>query len=196
MKTPVMKITIFENAAEFRRWLERNHPLVEEFWVGFYNQRSKKTSIKYLEAVDEALCFGWIDGLRQSVNETTYRVRFTPRKTRSNWSAVNIRRAEELMKLGRVTPPGLSAFKNRTEKKSYSYEMRPQQFEAAHEKQFKKNKQAWEFFRAEAPWYQRTATYWVVSAKKEETRQKRLAILIADSGAGRRLASVTAKKAQ
>lgn len=191
-----MRAKIFKRATEFRTWLESHHATVEEFWVGFYNQRSPKTSIKYLEAVDEALCFGWIDGLRQSVNETTYRVRFTPRKARSNWSAVNLWRAEELMKLGRLAPAGWLAFKNRPEKKSYSYEMRPQKFEAAQEKRLKENQRAWEFFRTQAPWYQRTATYWVVSAKKEETRQKRLETLIADSEAGRRLGLVTAKKSK
>jgi uncharacterized protein YdeI (YjbR/CyaY-like superfamily) len=191
-----LKVRIFKDAVEFRRWLGSNHGTVEEFWVGFYNQRSKQTSMKYLEAVDEALCFGWIDGLRQSVNETTYRVRFTPRKMRSNWSAVNIRRAQELKRQGRLAPAGLKAFTKRPEKKLYSYETRPQKFAQAQEKRFRANAQAWEFFRAQAPWYQRTATYWVLSAKKEETLQKRLETLIADSAAGRRLGVVKAKKSK
>ena len=191
-----MKVRIFKDAGEFRRWLESNHDSVEEFWVGFYNQRSHQISMKYPEAVDEALCFGWIDGLRQSVNETTYRVRFTPRKVRSNWSAVNIRRAQELKKLGRLAPAGLIAFTQRPEKKLYSYETRPQKFAQAQEKRFAANVEAWKFFRAQAPWYQRTATYWVLSAMKEDTRQKRLETLIADSAAGRRLSAVTAKKSK
>jgi uncharacterized protein YdeI (YjbR/CyaY-like superfamily) len=191
-----LKVRIFKDSLEFRRWLESNHASVEEFWVGFYNQRSHQTSMKYPEAVDEALCFGWIDGLRQSVNETTYRVRFTPRKVQSNWSAVNIRRAQELKRLGRLAAAGLKAFTNRPEKKLYSYETRPQQFEQAQEKRFAANAEAWKFFRGQAPWYQRTATYWVLSAKKEETRQKRLEILIADSSAGQRLGVVKAKKSK
>jgi uncharacterized protein YdeI (YjbR/CyaY-like superfamily) len=191
-----LKVRIFKDAVEFRRWLESNHAAVEEFWVGFYNQRSRQTSMRYPEAVDEALCFGWIDGLRQSVNETTYRVRFTPRKARSNWSAVNIRRVQELKSLGRLAPAGLIAFTKRPEKKLYSYETRPQQFEQAQEKRFTANPEAWKFFRAQAPWYQRTATYWVLSAKKEETQQKRLEILIADSAAGQRLGVVKAKKSK
>jgi uncharacterized protein YdeI (YjbR/CyaY-like superfamily) len=191
-----LKVRIFKDAGEFRRWLESNHDSVEEFWVGFYNQRSHQISMKYPEAVDEALCFGWIDGLRQSVNETTYRVRFTPRKVRSNWSAVNIRRAQELKKLGRLAPAGLIAFTQRPEKKLYSYEARPQKFAQAQEKRFAANVEAWKFFRAQAPWYQRTATYWVLSAMKEDTRQKRLETLIADSAAGRRLSAVTAKKSK
>jgi uncharacterized protein YdeI (YjbR/CyaY-like superfamily) len=189
-----LKVRIFKNAAEFRRWLKSNHATVEEFWVGFYNQHSQQTSMRYPEAVEEALCFGWIDGLRQSVNETTYRVRFTPRKVRSNWSAVNIRRVQELKRLGRLAPAGLIAFTKRPEKKLYSYETRPQKFSPTQEKCFMANGEAWEFFRAQAPWYRRIATYWVLSAKKEETRQKRLETLIGDSAAGRRLGMVTAKK--
>jgi uncharacterized protein YdeI (YjbR/CyaY-like superfamily) len=191
-----LKVRIFKDAVEFRHWLESNHASVEEFWIGFYNQRSNQTSMKYPEAVDEALCFGWIDGLRQGVNETTYRVRFTPRQLRSNWSAVNIRRAQELKKQGRLAAAGLTAFTKRPKKKLYSYETRPQKFGQAQEKGFRANAEACKFFQAQAPWYQRTARYWVLSAKKEETRQRRLEALIADSAAGRRLGVVKAKKSK
>ncbi len=189
-----MKVKIFKSGSEFRAWLERNHDAVQEMWVGFYNQRSGKVSITYREALDEALCFGWIDGVRKSVNPTTYTVRFTPRKARSNWSVVNIKRMAELINLERVSPPGLAAFKKRPRNKpGYSYETRPQRLEADSLKQLKANPKAWDFFSAQAPWYRRTATYWVVSAKKEETRLRRLTILIADSASGRRIGVLTPK---
>ncbi len=189
-----MNVRIFKNGSEFRAWLERNHHAVQEFWLGFHNQRSGKTSITYREALDEALCFGWIDGVRKSVSPSTYTIRFTPRKARSNWSAVNIKRIGELIKVGRVTSPGLAAFKNRRRGKAgYSYETRPQKLDAAYLKQFKANPKARDFFSAQPPGYQRTATYWVVSAKKEETRLRRLATLMACSESGRRIDMLTAK---
>jgi len=190
-----MKLTIFDSAAEFRNWLEKNHSLSSELWLGFYNQRSKKRSITYREALDEALCFGWIDGVRKSVNETTWMQRFTPRKAKSYWSAVNIQRFNELKDLGRVTLPGLRAFVQRTsESGKYSFESRPKKFPPAYEKQFKAKRTAWEFFWAQPPSYQRTSIFWVVSAKQEETRQRRLATLIADSEKGRRLGMLAPKE--
>ena len=158
-------------------------------WVGFYRKESGKGGITYRQALDEALCFGWIDGLRKSVDETGYTIRFTPRKSDSIWSEINTKRVDELTKLGRMPKAGLAAFKARDLKKSrqYSYERNNCRLEAAHEKRFKTNAKAWEFFRAQAPWYQRTTTWWVVSAKREETRLKRLATLIEDSGKGRRI---------
>jgi uncharacterized protein YdeI (YjbR/CyaY-like superfamily) len=144
--------------------------------------------------LDEALCFGWIDGVRKSISETTYKQRFTPRKPKSYWSAVNIRRADELAKLGRMAPSGVKAFEHRTsDSGKYSFESRPKKLSPAYEKQFKANPTAWEFFRAQAPWYQRTSSFWVVSAKQEETRQRRLATLIEDSAKGRRLGMLMPK---
>lgn len=189
-----MPLKIFNSAAEFRKWLERNHNRAAELWLRFYNKRTDKRGITYREALDEALCFGWIDGVRKSISETTYKQRFTPRKAKSHWSAVNIRRVGELAKLGRAAPAGVKAFEQRTsDSGKYSFESRPKQLLPAYRKQFKANRAAWEFFREQAPWYQRTSSFWVVSAKQEETRQRRLAKLICDSEKGRRLGMLTPK---
>src|SRR6202048_5203620 len=194
-----MQVKIFNASADFRDWLEKNHDRVAKLWLGFYNKRTKKTSITSREALDEALCFGWIDGVRKSINETTYKQRFTPRKAKSYWSAVNIRRMGELGKLGRVAPSGMKAFKQRTsDSGKYSFESRQRKLAPAYEKQFKAKLAAWEFFRAQVPWYQRTCSFWVMVAKQEETRQRRLATVISDSGKKRRLGMLTpnAKKAR
>jgi uncharacterized protein YdeI (YjbR/CyaY-like superfamily) len=185
---------IFSSAAEFREWLEENHNSVPELWLGFYNKRTEKKSITYREALDEALCFGWIDGVRKSIDDITYTQRFTPRKAKSYWSAVNIKRAGELAKLGRMASPGLKAFAQRTvDSGKYSFESRPNKLPTAYERQFKANAAAWKFFQSQAPWYQRTATFWVVSARQEETRQRRLAILISDSENRRRIGMLAPK---
>jgi len=189
-----VQVTIFNSSAEFRAWLEKNHDRVAELWLGFYNKRTHKKSITYREALEEALCFGWIDGVRKSINETTYKQRFTPRKPKSYWSAVNTRRAGELAKLGRMASSGIEAFERRASKSTkYSFESRPKKLAPAYEKQFKANPAAWEFFRTQAPWYQRTSIFWVVSAKQEETRQRRLATLMSDSEKGRRVGMLTPK---
>jgi len=189
-----MKVKIFLGPVELRAWLEHNHGKAQELFVGIYNQRTDKISITYPEALDEALCFGWIDGVRRSVNETTYAVRFTPRKPRSYWSAVNIKRFGELKKLGRPAAAGLAAFENRSQDSGkYSFENRPSKLDAALEKQFRTNQKAWEFFSAQAPWYRRTSIFWIVSAKKEETRLQRLGRLIRDSENGRRLGMLKPK---
>jgi uncharacterized protein YdeI (YjbR/CyaY-like superfamily) len=189
-----VQIKIFNSSAEFREWLENNHDRVAELWLGFYNKRAHKKSITYREAVDEALCFGWIDGVRKSINQTTYKQRFTPRKPKSYWSAVNTSRAGELAKLGRMAFSGVKAFEQRvSDSGKYSFESRPKKLPPAYEKQFKANAAAWAFFRTQAPWYQRTSSFWVASAKQEETRQRRLATLISDSEKGRRLSMLTPK---
>jgi uncharacterized protein YdeI (YjbR/CyaY-like superfamily) len=189
-----VQVKIFNSSAEFREWLETNHDCVTELWLGFYYKRTDKKSITYREALDEALCFGWIDGVRKSINETTYKQRFTPRKLKSYWSAVNIRRLGELAKLGRVAPSGDKAFEQRTSDSGrYSFESRPKQLPLAYKRKFKATPGAWEFFRAQAPWYQRTSSFWIVSAKQEETRQRRLATLISDSEKGRRLGMLMPK---
>src|SRR5216683_8221760 len=189
-----VQIKIFNSSAEFREWLETNHDRVSELWLGFYNKRTDKKSITYREALDEARCFGWIDGVRKSINQTTYKQRFTPRKAKSYWSAVNTRRAGELAKLGRMASAGVKAFERRaSDSGKYSFESRPKKLPSSYEKQFKANPAAWEFFRTQAPWYQRTSSFWVVSAKQEETRQRRLATLISDSQKGRRLDMLTPK---
>jgi uncharacterized protein YdeI (YjbR/CyaY-like superfamily) len=189
-----VQIKIFDSTAELREWLEKNHDRVAELWLGFYNKRTHKKSITYREALDEALCFGWIDGVRKSINQTTYKQRFTPRKPKSYWSAVNIRRAGELTKLGRMAPSGVKTFEQRaTDSGKYSFESRPKKLPSAYERQFRASTGAWEFFRTQAPWYQRTSSFWVVSAKQEETRQRRLATLVSDSEKGRRLGMLTPK---
>jgi uncharacterized protein YdeI (YjbR/CyaY-like superfamily) len=179
----------FISPIKFHQWLERHHATSTELLVGFYKKSSGKPSITYQEALDEALCFGWIDGIRKTVDEERYTIRFTPRKASSNWSNVNIKRVKELIALGRMMPAGLAAFEARKAEKSgvYTYENRPQQLCSEYEKQFRANKQAWKFFLTQAPYYQRTASAWVMTAKKEETRLRRLATLIEDSAQGRRL---------
>jgi uncharacterized protein YdeI (YjbR/CyaY-like superfamily) len=189
-----MTPTFFATPAEFRAWLEEHHSTAQELWVGFYRKGSGRPSITWPEAVDEALCFGWIDSVRRSVDEFSYANRFTPRKQRSNWSAVNIKRAQALVDLGRMHPAGLAAFEARTDDRSaiYSYEQRTTAaLGEAYEQQFRANVRAWDFFQAQPPWYRRTAARWVISAKKEETRVKRLATLIADSEHGRTIAALT-----
>jgi uncharacterized protein YdeI (YjbR/CyaY-like superfamily) len=166
--------------------------------MGFYKKSSGQPSITYPEALDEALCFGWIDGIRKAVDESRYTIRFAPRKPGSIWSNVNIKRANELIALGRMMPAGLAAFEARKQEKSgvYSYENRPRQLSAEYEQKFRANQKAWEFFQSQAPYYRRTASAWVMTAKKEETHMRRLATLIEDSAQGRRLGIMggTAKK--
>jgi len=175
------KPTFFPTPSDFRAWLEANHDKFHELLVGFHKKSSGKPSITWPESVDAALCFGWIDGIRKSLNETSYTIRFTPRRSTSTWSAVNIKRIRQLKKMSLMHPVGLKAFAARSAKKSgiYSYEQRKSaQFTREQEKQFRANKSAWEFFRSQASWYQRVTTHWVISAKKEETRLKRLSVLI------------------
>jgi uncharacterized protein YdeI (YjbR/CyaY-like superfamily) len=191
-----MRARIFSGPSEFREWLERNHGKVQELLVGIYNQRSSETSITYREALDEALCFGWIDGIRRRHDETSYTIRFTPRKPGSIWSAINTRRVGELKKLGRMHAAGQKVFDERDRKKSklYSYERGNCKLEAALEKQFRANKRAWTFYQAQAPWYRRTSCWWVMSAKQETTRSRRFSQLIQDSAAGVRIKPLQATK--
>jgi uncharacterized protein YdeI (YjbR/CyaY-like superfamily) len=176
-------ITYFKTPGHFRKWLEKNHAVASVLWVGFHKKDSGKPSITWPESVDEALCFGWIDGVRKSVDQTSYIIRFSPRKSLSIWSAVNIKRAQELIDLGRMQPAGLDAFQKRKEDRSrrYSYEQQGSKLALEHEKKLRANRVAWKFFSAQPPWYQRTTAWWVTSAKKEETRLKRLEQLIACS---------------
>jgi uncharacterized protein YdeI (YjbR/CyaY-like superfamily) len=192
-----MEPIFFENPAELRAWLERHHESEGELWVGFHRKGSGRPSVTWREAVDEALCFGWIDGVRKGVDETSYKIRFTPRKPTGNWSSVNIARVGELTAEGRMRPAGLAAFERRSEKKSgiYAYEQRhAARFEPQHERRFRANEEAWRFFRSQPAGYRKTATWWVVSAKREATREKRLSTLIDDSAHGRRLARLTYKR--
>jgi uncharacterized protein YdeI (YjbR/CyaY-like superfamily) len=186
----------FTSAAKFHQWLEKHHATAAELLVGFFKTSSGRPSITYQEALDEALCFGWIDGIRKSVDEQRYTIRFTPRRPGSNWSNVNIKRVNELIALERMRPAGLAAFEARKQEKSgvYSYENRPRQLSAEYERKFRANQQAWAFFQSQAPYYQRVACAWVMTAKKEETRLRRLATLIEDSAQGRRLGIMGGKQ--
>ena len=180
----------FASLSELREWLERNHESEQEVWVGFYRKATGKQAFTWSELVDQALCFGWIDGVRKTWDEQSYIQRLTPRRPTSNWSAVNVAKVKDLKKKGLMRPAGLAAFERRRQDKTatYSYERRGEaRFEKAQLSQFKENPAAWEFFSSQAPWYRKTATYWVVSAKKPETRARRLETLIADSAEGRRL---------
>ena len=180
----------FATPADFRAWLKEHHASAAEQWVGFYKKDSGRASITWPESVDVALCVGWIDGIRKGIDEESYMIRFTPRKRTSTWSAVNIGRVAELTREGRMLPAGLEAFAQRKEAKSgiYAYEQREAAaFDESAEKTFRANEEAWKFFQAQAPWYRKTITWWVVSAKRQETREKRLATLITESAAGRRL---------
>lgn len=185
-----MDPVFFATPAEWRAWLEAHHASETELLVGFHKKGTGMPSITWPESVDEALCFGWIDGVRRSLGAESYTIRFTPRKARSNWSNVNIRRVGELIAEGRMTPAGLRAFEARTGERSgvYSFEQEDQAkvvLTPEMEARFRADAAAWEYFQSRAPWYRRTATWWVISAKKEETREKRIATLIADSAARR-----------
>ena len=185
----IVKIRHFKSASDFRHWLEVNHTSVNELWVGFFKKDSGKGGLTYAEALDEALCFGWIDGLKKRVDELSYTHRFTPRKPKSNWSRSNIAHVERLKEAGRMTSAGLKAYAARKPERSgvYSFENAPRTLGPADEKQFQADKAAWEFFWRQPPGYQRIAIWYVTSAKKPETRARRLARLIAESRSGRRL---------
>jgi uncharacterized protein YdeI (YjbR/CyaY-like superfamily) len=181
-----MKPTFFPTAADFRVWLEKNHGTARELLVGFHKTGSGTPSITWPESVDEALCFGWIDGVRKRLDERRYTIRFSPRRAGSVWSAVNMRRAQVLIAEGRMQPAGLAAFEARRENRSgiYSYEQRKVGLEEPYERLMKKNRAAWNFFQAQTPSYRKLMGWWIVSAKKEETRLKRLGELIECSARG------------
>ena len=186
-----MKPTFFATPADFRDWLEKNHASAAELLVGYYKKGSGKPSITWPESVDEALCFGWIDGIRRSIDADSYSIRFTPRRARSIWSNVNTKRATELTEQGRMRPAGLKAFEARDPKRSgiYLFEQREkaQTLDPAFEAKFRKNRKAWAFFETQPPGYRRLMSLYVMSAKKEETRLKRLATVMRESAAGRRI---------
>lgn len=191
-----MEPEFFAQQSDFREWLERNHHKARELWVGYYKKSSGIPSLTWPESVDEALCFGWIDGIRKSIDEKSYMIRFTPRNPRSNWSAVNIKRVEELIALGLMKPSGIEAFQKRLEKKSaqYSYERDNLKLAEEYEAKFRTNKKAWEFFQTLPPSVKKPSTLWVMSAKQEETRLRRLENLIKASEEGQRIALLRRNK--
>ena len=191
------KPVFFASAVGFRQWLVKNHVRTPELWVGFYRKDSGRPSITWPESVDEALCFGWIDGIRKKVDDESYKIRFTPRRGTSTWSTVNVRRVKELTKRGRMRTAGTRAYLARSHANTgiYSFEQRPRVvLPPVLQRQFKGNTGAWRFFQSQAPWYQRTAIWWIVSAKREETRRRRLGVLIEDSGQARTIRPLTRKK--
>ncbi|MCY7423264.1 MAG: YdeI/OmpD-associated family protein [Chitinophagaceae bacterium] len=180
-----MTPTFFAKPSGFREWLIKNHKIASELLVAFYKVGSGKPSMTWSQSVDEALCFGWIDGVRKSIDNDSYQIRFTPRKPSGIWSAVNINKMEALTRLGLMQPAGSASFEKRTEKKSkiYAYEKQEVKFTPTFEKQFKANKKAWDYFETLALSYKQASTNCVMSAKQESTQKKRLHILIADSEA-------------
>ena len=184
-----MQPKFFSTPEKFRQWLERNHDGATELLLGFHKKSSGEKSITYAEALDEALCFGWIDGVRRSFDETSYTIRFTPRKPRSIWSNMNVRHVERLKKEGRMQPPGLEAYDRRDAKRTgiYSFENRPRELAPAYDKTFRQNKAAWKFFQEQPPGYKRLMIFRTMSAKQEETRLRRLTQLIEASEKGVRL---------
>lgn len=183
------KPTFFKTPADFRKWLTKHHASAAELWVGFYKKGSGKQSITWPESVDEALCYGWIDGIRKSVDERSYKIRFTPRRPLSIWSSINLKRVAELTKEGRMQPAGEKAFAARRENKSgiYSYEQRPLELPETYAKELQKNKTAAKFFEMQPPSYRKMVIWWILSAKQEETRRQRLQKLIVASAQGRRV---------
>jgi uncharacterized protein YdeI (YjbR/CyaY-like superfamily) len=192
-----MEPITFTAPEDFRRWLEQHHDRASELWVGYYRKSTGKSSMTWQESVDEALCFGWIDGIRKRIDDERYMNRFTPRRPGSTWSAINIRRVGELTAQGRMRPAGLRAFEARRDDRSgiYSYEQRHRAvLDPVFERKFRTNEEAWAHFEARPSSYRQAAVRWVMSAKKEETRERRLGQLIEASAAGRTVPPLTARR--
>jgi uncharacterized protein YdeI (YjbR/CyaY-like superfamily) len=181
-----LSFTTFTSREEFRNWLKAHHGSAKELLVRCYKTHVREKGLTYQEALEEALCFGWIDGVRRAVDEESFSNRFTPRKPKSKWSQVNIRKVEELEAAGRMEEPGRAAFAAREASHGtrYSLEEKPTKLDRRSEKAFRANKKAWRFFESQPPWYRRTSTFWVMEAKRPETRERRLAELIACSARG------------
>jgi uncharacterized protein YdeI (YjbR/CyaY-like superfamily) len=195
---PVPVATVFPSAAAFRVWLEANHDTASGLWVGYYKKGVPKTGMTYLEAVDEALCFGWIDGLGRRIDDEVTANRFTPRRKTSNWSAINIAKVAALTAAGRMHPAGLRAFEERDRRRdaTYSYESVPRELPESWLARLQADAEAWAYWQAETPSYRRTVTYWIMSAKRPETRERRFATLIGDSAAGRRVKPFLASRTE
>lgn len=178
------ELIFFRTQEEFSLWLENHHNVTTELWVGFYKKSTDLTSITWSDSVDVALCFGWIDGIRKTIDSKSYKIRFTPRKPNSAWSAVNVNKAKSLIQLGTMRPEGAVLFNNRSDDLGYSSEQRNVELAKGYENQIKANQTAWQFFTQLAPSYKRDSVWWVMSAKKKETQLKRLGILIESSESG------------
>ena len=183
--------TFFATEANFRRWLKAHHETAPELLVGFWKKGSGKESIDWPQARDQALCFGWIDGVRKSLGEESYTIRFTPRRKGSIWSKVNVGRYEALTAAGEMTPAGVRAYEeNKGKTGVYAYENAPRELGAAEQAEFRRNAKAWADWEKRPPGYRRLCCHWIMSAKRPETRARRLATLIADSAAGRKIAGI------
>jgi uncharacterized protein YdeI (YjbR/CyaY-like superfamily) len=197
VSTVTIPAKFFATPEAWRRWLARHHDQADELWVGFHKRGTGRPSITWPESVDQALCFGWIDGVRRRIDEHRYMIRFTPRRKGSVWSRVNLERVDELTHLGLMRPAGEAAHARRAADRSgiYAYEQRnAARLSPAMTARFKAQPEAWAFFRARPAGYRKVATWWVVSAKKEETRARRLDTLIADSAAGRTIKQLTRRE--
>lgn len=185
----------FGTPAEFRQWLETSHCRVDELWIGLWKKSSAKDGLTYKQALDEALCFGWIDGVRKSVDDDSYVIRFTPRKAVSKWSEVNLRRYAELEAEGRVAPPGRAAFErfDPSKHRPYSFEGRARELSPELRRAFEGHAEAWAFFQDQPPGYRRIAVHWIMSAKRAETRERRLGQLVEVSASGRRLPQISGR---
>jgi uncharacterized protein YdeI (YjbR/CyaY-like superfamily) len=192
------KTEFFRSPGELRKWFRKHHASERELWVGYYKKASGKPSVTWPQSVEEALCYGWIDGIRKSIDEESYRIRFTPRRATSNWSDINVKLVEKLNAEGRMTEAGLSAFDARSEARSgvYTYEEKQKELELdkRFERELRRNKPAWSFWQAQPPWYRRTAARWIMTAKKEETKLRRLASLIEDSARQRPIRPIASLK--
>lgn len=188
----MVDVIFFNNQEEFSDWLE-DHVEASEVWVGYFKKSTGRTSLTWSTSVDAALCFGWIDGIRKTIDGQSYKIRFTPRKTTSVWSAVNVKKVKALIQLGKMKQAGMHVFNNRTNAEGYSSEQRNVQLASEYEGQIKANEPAWQFFTNLAPSYKRDSIWWVMSAKKEETRLRRLGILIASSEAGLKIPTLRKK---
>lgn len=185
MEDPVF----FKNPNELRKWFEANHKSIKSVWVGFYKKDTGIESITWPESVDQALCFGWIDGIRKKVDEKSYKIRFTPRNPKSHWSAINLEKIKELKKSGRMKPEGLKIYKlrNKENQRKASYESNPKALSPELKDMLKGNVKAYTYFKSMAPSYQRITIHWIMSAKQEATRHKRLNILIESSLEGKKV---------
>jgi len=184
-----MKPKFFAKPADFRKWLEKNHNKKSELLVGFWKVHTGKPSMTWSQSVDEALCFGWIDAVRKSIDEESYTIRFCPRKPDSNWSGINIKKIEELTQKRLMHPAGIAAFEKRDEKKSriYAYETEMMKLDPAYEKKFKANKKAWDWFQLQGNYYKKQMVARIMTPKQETTRESRLKKLIEASAKGKKL---------
>ena len=178
--------TFFPTPEDFRKWLAENHDKATELWVGYYKKATKIPSIDWSQSVDQALCYGWIDGIRKSIDEKSYKIRFTPRRPKSIWSTVNIKKIAELTEKGLMMPAGIAIWEKRKEKKSevYAYEQEKPDLSEEYKAKIKENEKAWTYFESLSPYYKKASVWYIMSAKREETRQKRLNLLIECSAEG------------